>query len=165
MVDDGVSGDEQDECGDDANDASQGTGDECFGIEDFGDVVLAGTECSENADFFSSFQNGDVGDNTDHDGGYDQGDGDKGNQDKGYGVDDVGDGFHHGCDKVCVDDDFVILAAVFHLLVVVIQDILDRGLGIKVIGIDINFGWFVEICISQCCKVGLCGCLCCGQHA
>ena len=72
MVDDLVAGDQEDECGEDADDACQGTGNECLGIEDFGDVVLAGTECSENTYFFSSFQYRDVGDDADHDGRDDQ---------------------------------------------------------------------------------------------
>lgn len=46
MVDDLVAGNQQDQGSNDTDDTCQCAGDECFGIEDFGDVVLACTKCS-----------------------------------------------------------------------------------------------------------------------
>ena len=117
------------------------TDDHGFRIEHAGNVPFGSADGAKNADFFGAFQNGDIGDNADHDGGNHKRNGNKGNQ---YIGDDVDDGCDRGHDKRNVIGIANLVFLVFGF-VVVFDDIRDCILVLKCGGINGDAGRFIRI--------------------
>ena len=77
MGDDGVDGDAQQHRQTNAGNAGGKAHDEGLGIEDAGNILLAGADGTQDADLFGALQHRDIGDDTDHNGGNHQRDGHK----------------------------------------------------------------------------------------
>ena len=136
------------------NKAREKADNEGFSIEDAGDVVLAGSKCAKDADLLGSFVDGNVGDNTNHDGTDDEGDGDESNKNICDGVDD-------GLNAVGEDAGGV---GVFDLLlfcvlgIVCFDQIKKMRFAVKTIEEDGDAGGRVEILIAKRVEVtGECG--------
>ena len=76
----------------DADDARRQADDECFGIEQVADVLFSCAQRAQNADLLDTLDDGDVGDDPDHDAGYDQRNGSERHQ---YIGDDIQYLLHH----------------------------------------------------------------------
>ena len=99
----------------DAKEPGQQADNEGLGIEDAGDIVFAGANGAEDADFFFTFVDGNVSNDANHEGTDDERDGDEGDEDVRDGVDDGADGVHEEAGHVGIGDFlvFVMLFVVF----------------------------------------------------
>src|SRR5699024_1455635 len=149
VVDQGVAGDQDQKGCPDADQSGAQADDEGLRVEHLGDVLLGGSNGPQDADLFLAFQNADVGDDADHDGGYDQGNGHKGDQHIADDVDDVCDRGHHGAHQIGIGDHLLVFSFFFHPAVIVIQDGYHLFLALEIQRIDVNGRWLGKIHIAK----------------
>jgi hypothetical protein len=152
-----ISRNQEDQSQQDSHQTGTKADDDGFSVKHLGDVPLGGADGPENTDFFFSLQHADISDDADHDGGYDQGDGHKGNQYITDNIHDVSDGRHQCAHHIGIGDDLFIFSFFFHPLVIVIQDFNDFFFAFKVYGIDADFCRFGEIHVSKGLQITLIG--------
>ena len=125
----------------DTDGAGDETLDEIFGVKDAGDVFFTGADGAENADFLSALEDGNVGDDGNHNGGNDKRDGNEGDEDGGNDVYNGFGGIHEGTDGVVVDD----FIGVGLGIVVFIQDGDNLFFCVIIFRVDVNRRRSVEI--------------------
>ena len=147
-MDDLVDGEDQKPCDAHADQTRAKADDKGLGVEDLGDVALAGTDGPEHADLLGPLHDGDIGDNADHDGGDDQGNGHEGDQNIADRVDDCLDGGHHDARQGRVADDLVLLALGFHVIVVPVQEVQENLLACEIHEVDGDSGGVLQIRVA-----------------
>ena len=107
--------------------------------------MLGGAHGAQNADFLGAFQNRNIRDDADHNGGHNQRNADKCDQHIGNSIDHVCEEGHHDTDKIRVADDIRLPSLLLGGLIVGIDKRLDGILCFKAGGIDIDTGGVIEI--------------------
>ena len=148
-----IDGEEQEPGDDHADHPGQHSDDKGLRIEDGGDVSLGGADRAQDTDLLGPLQNGDVGDDPDHDGGHDQGDGDKRDQHVGDSVHDRLHGAHQDSCDVRVLQFLLLLGDV----VVVLQKFGEAVFGLEVVKIERDPGGVVLALIAQLQEIALIG--------
>ena len=155
VTDYGVGDQRQYESQQDAHQAGHETYYQGFGVENIADVALAGAQGPQDADLFAPLEHGNICHNTDHDRRDDQRDRDESHQDTRNAVHYNGDGTHQGADEIGVGDNFVVLAAGRHTVVIAVQNTENLILGREIFGINADAGRRRRIGITQLAEVGI----------
>ncbi len=115
-------------------------------VEDLRDIVLGGTDGPKDTDLLGPLEDGDIGDDGDHNARDDQRDGHESDEHIADGVDDLGDGRRDGGNEVRVRDPFRLLA---DLLVIVVNELNDGLLPLKVCGVNGDGAGVVEGVVAE----------------
>ena len=157
MMNQHVSGNQNQQRQPDADKAGGQSDDEGLGIEYLRNVSFGGTHCAEDADFLLPLQNTDIGDYTDHNGGNDEGNGDEGNQHIADDIDDIRYRGHERADGIGIGDGLVVLAFGFHAVIVGLQDLRHVFFALEIPGIDADGTGGFKVHIIQGTQVALIG--------
>ena len=119
------------------------------------DILLGGTNRAEYSDLLGPFKNGDVCDDSDHDGRYDQRYRDESDEHVADRICDVLYRFDQNARDVGVADDHVLVAVVLHLLVVVIDELEEVFLRLEVLEVERHRVRFVDVGVAELHQVGI----------
>ena len=136
-----IGGDQQQFGDQNAHQTGSQTHNEGLCIEHTADIPLGCTHGTENTDLLGSLQNGNVGDDADHNGGNHQRNAHKGNEDIADGIDDGGNRGHHQAYHIGVNDLIVFVLA----LVVIVDDLRNGILCLKILGVDVDGAGLLQI--------------------